>query len=97
MSEDYSLDEGQTKAEPRRAAAFNARLKDILHNIRGKAGTIIFDGKNCGGFLCGERDCDSSRGGKVLEFVVEKIGDGAVEESGISLDGDWNEDAQFEV
>ena len=43
VGEHDSFDEGQTEAKTGRGAALNARLEDIRHNIRRKAGAIVFE------------------------------------------------------
>jgi hypothetical protein len=75
------LNESKSKSVSPRCASFDSSLEEVPTNLRIETRAVVFHGKRSHVIVCSKRDTNQARSGQVFEFVVEQVGNDAVEES----------------
>src|ERR1700728_2404359 len=83
MNAHDSFDERQTQAVSGRVSPLYTPLKDLREDLRFEARPVVFHDEQSGVFRAAETNCDGACGRQMLQFIVEKVGDHAMEESGV--------------
>src|ERR1700733_322881 len=86
MNAHDSFDERQTQAVSGRVSPFHATLKDLREDLRFEARPVVFQDEQSGVFRTAETNCDGACGRQMLQFIIEKVGNHSMKESGDSGD-----------
>src|SRR5271170_6547199 len=86
MNAHDSFDERQSQAVSGRVSPLHTTLKDLREDLRFEARPVVFHDEYCGIFRATETNCDGACGRQMLQFIVEKVGDHAMEESSVRRD-----------
>ena len=83
MNAHDSFDKRQIQAVSGRVSPLHTTLKDLREDLRFEARPVIFHHEHSGVLQTAKTNCDGACGRQMLGLVVEKVGDHAMEESGV--------------
>src|ERR1700733_2988801 len=86
MNAPDSFDERQTQAVSGRVSPFHTTLKDLREDLRFEARPVVFQDEQSGVFRTAETNCEGAGGRRMCAFIVEKVGNHAMEEGGVRGD-----------
>src|ERR1039457_938678 len=80
------IDKSQTQTVAIRTASLHPALEHMTPDLRSKSGPIVFKDEQRSIIVDPELDCNRASGRQMLELVVKKVGDHAMDQAGVCFD-----------